>query len=74
LAHLAETAAEKALAESMRTGEVRPVSMRDVLAALAEVKPSTGPWLQAARNVALFSNADGSYDDLLAYLKSRKLA
>ncbi len=74
LAHLAETAAEKALAESMRTGEVRPVSMHDVTAALAEVKSSTGPWLQAARNVALFANADGSYDDLLAYLKSRKLA
>jgi uncharacterized protein (TIGR02996 family) len=74
LAHLCDTAAERALAESLRTGEVRPVSMEDFAAALGEVKPSTGPWLQAARNVAVFANGDGSYDDLLAYLKSRRLA
>ena len=74
LAYLCDTAAERALAESMHTGEVRAITMADLQSALAEVKPSTGPWLQAARNVALFANADGSYDDLLAYLKSRKLA
>ena len=74
LAHLCETAAERALAESLRSGEIRPLSMPDFAAALNEVKPSTGPWLQTARNVALFANGDGSYDDLLAYLKSRKLA
>jgi hypothetical protein len=30
--------------------------------------------LQTARNVAEFANADGSYDDLLTYLRARKLA
>ncbi|HZG89598.1 MAG TPA: AAA family ATPase [Pseudonocardia sp.] len=74
LAHLCDTAAERALADSMRTGEVRPLTMRDLLAAAKEVQPSTGPWFATARNVALFGNADGSYDDLAAYLKkNRKL-
>ena len=74
LAHLCETAAERVLAEVMRTGTVRPIGMADLDAALLEVKPSTGPWLTSARNVAMFANQDGSYDELLAYLKSRKLA
>jgi SpoVK/Ycf46/Vps4 family AAA+-type ATPase len=73
LAHLAESAAELALADSVRTGNVRPIGMPDFLAALAEVGPSTGAWLQTARNVAQFANASGEYDELLAYLKSRKL-
>ena len=47
--------------------------MRDLEAALREVRPSTGPWLEAARNVVLFANSDGSYDDLRDYLKQRKL-
>jgi SpoVK/Ycf46/Vps4 family AAA+-type ATPase len=73
LAHLVDSAAELALAESVRTGQVRPIGMPDFLTALGEVGPSTGAWLQTARNVAQFANASGEYDELLAYLKSRKL-
>jgi SpoVK/Ycf46/Vps4 family AAA+-type ATPase len=73
LAHLVDSAAELALADSVRTGKVRPIGMPDFLAALGEVGPSTGAWLQTARNVAQFANASGEYDELLAYLKSRKL-
>jgi AAA+ superfamily predicted ATPase len=73
LAHLVDSAAELALAESVRTGEVRPVTMADFTAALREVKPSIGPWLQTARNVAVFGNADGTYDDLLAYMRKRRM-
>jgi hypothetical protein len=47
--------------------------MRDLEAALSEVRPSSGPWFQTARNVALFANQDGSYDELASYLKSRGL-
>jgi SpoVK/Ycf46/Vps4 family AAA+-type ATPase len=74
LAHLCETAVERALMESARTGKVRKIGMRDFDAALAEVRPSTGAWLSVARNVALFGNADGSYDDLHRYLKRRRMA
>ncbi|AUS80126.1 AAA family ATPase [Actinoalloteichus sp. AHMU CJ021] len=74
LGHLVESAAELALADSMRLGRARPITMKDMKVALRQVKPSIGPWLESARNVALFANANGEYDDLLAYLKQRKMA
>ena len=74
LAHLCDSAAEAALLDSARTGTVRMIGMRDLEGALAEVRPSIGPWLETARNVALFANESGDYDDLLGYLKRRKLA
>jgi SpoVK/Ycf46/Vps4 family AAA+-type ATPase len=72
LAHLCTTAAERALAESMRSGRLVPLTTRDLLAAAREVQPSTGPWFAAARNVALFGNTDGSYDELAAYLRKHR--
>ncbi|HEX5405428.1 MAG TPA: ATP-binding protein [Pseudonocardiaceae bacterium] len=74
LAHLCETAVERALMESARTGKARKIGRQDFDAALAEVRPSTGAWLSVARNVALFGNSDGSYDDLHRYLKRRRMA
>ncbi|HET7690293.1 MAG TPA: ATP-binding protein [Nocardioidaceae bacterium] len=74
LAHLCDTAAETALEESARTGNVRPIGMKDFAEALRQVKPSTGAWLEDARNVVLFANSGGQYDDLLAYLKQRRMA
>ena len=74
IAHICETAAEHAMLDSARTGTVRMIEMRDLEAALKEVKPSTGPWFVTARNVALFANTDGTYDELAAYLKKNKLA
>jgi SpoVK/Ycf46/Vps4 family AAA+-type ATPase len=73
LAYLCELAAERALLDSARTGNVRMIEMADLEAALLEVRPSIGPWLDTARNVAQFANADGTYDDLLAYLRARRL-
>ena len=45
-----------------------------VAQALKDARPSTQPWLETARNYALYANEGGSYDDLLAYLKTRRLA
>ncbi len=73
VAHLCETAAERAVLDSARTGDVRMIGMADLEGALTEVKPSTGPWLETARNVALFANESGAYDDLLGYLKQRRM-
>ncbi|UQU62682.1 ATP-binding protein [Couchioplanes caeruleus] len=73
LTHLCETAAEYAMADSMRSGRVRMIGQPDFDRALGEVRPSTGPWFATARNVAMFSNEGGAYDDLVAYLKDRKL-
>ncbi|MCA2210660.1 ATP-binding protein [Nocardia rosealba] len=72
LAHICTSATQLAMADSMRTGEVRPVGMPDVQAALAQVRPSTGAWFESARNVVEFANGDGSYDDLARYLKRIK--
>jgi SpoVK/Ycf46/Vps4 family AAA+-type ATPase len=74
LAHACDTAAERALAASMKAGQLRPLTTGGLEAAVREIRPSTGPWFTTARNVTAFGNADGSYDDLAAYLrKHRKL-
>jgi SpoVK/Ycf46/Vps4 family AAA+-type ATPase len=73
IAHVCETAGERALMEAVRTGDARMIEMRDLEAAVREVKPSTGPWFDAARNVVNFANPDGTYDELVAYMKGRKL-
>ena len=72
IAHICESAAELALLDSARTGQVRLIGQDDLLAAVRQVRPSLGPWFESARNVALFAN-DGGYDDLAAYLKKRKM-
>jgi AAA+ superfamily predicted ATPase len=73
IAHICETAAERALMDSVRLGEPRMIGMPDLEAAIAEVKPSLGSWFDTARNVALFANEGGSYDDLVAYLRKRRM-
>jgi SpoVK/Ycf46/Vps4 family AAA+-type ATPase len=72
IAHICETGAERALLDSARSGTPRMIEMADLLEALKEVRPSIGPWLDTARNVAQFANQDGTYDDLLAYLRKRR--
>jgi SpoVK/Ycf46/Vps4 family AAA+-type ATPase len=71
---LCESAAEAALEASMETGTPRPIGPADFEAALAEVKPSTRPWFEVARNHALFANEGGVYDELLAYMRRHRLA
>jgi SpoVK/Ycf46/Vps4 family AAA+-type ATPase len=73
IAHVCETAAERALMDSVRRGEPRMIGTPDLEAAIAEVKPSLGSWFDTARNVALFANEGGTYDDLAAYLRKRRL-
>ncbi|SDT38706.1 ATP-binding protein [Actinoplanes derwentensis] len=73
LAHLCETAAEYAMRDSIASGEIRMINQADMLAAAKEVRPSTDAWFSTARNVAMFANESGEYDDLAAYLKKRKI-
>jgi SpoVK/Ycf46/Vps4 family AAA+-type ATPase len=72
LAYVCESAAESALLDSARTGVVRMIGQADLEAAVRDVRPSIGPWLDTARNVAEFANEGGVYDDLLAYLRRRR--
>jgi SpoVK/Ycf46/Vps4 family AAA+-type ATPase len=73
LAYICDTATQLAMAESLRAGQVRPVRMADLNAALMQVRPSAGPWFDTARNVVEFSNRDGTYDELAKYMRSNKI-
>ena len=72
VAHVCDTATQLAMADSVRTGQVRPVRMVDVEAALTQIRPSAGPWFDTARNVVEFANGDGTYDELANYLRRKK--
>jgi AAA+ superfamily predicted ATPase len=72
LALICDHATEQAMAASMAAGEVRPIRQADLLDAVREVRPSVEPWLETARNFAIYSNEAGAYDELLAYLKRRR--
>ncbi|MEV4437283.1 ATP-binding protein [Streptomyces sp. NPDC049585] len=71
--HLCDSAAEQALMDSVRTGEARMIGMADFAAVIGRIRPSTGPWFAAARDVARFADEGGAYDELLAYLKKRRM-
>ncbi|MBI4940076.1 MAG: AAA family ATPase [Actinobacteria bacterium] len=72
IAHICETASEKALMDGIRTGTARLIDMRDLEAAVREVRPSMSSWFDVARNVVLFGDDDGTYADLRTYLKKVK--
>jgi AAA+ superfamily predicted ATPase len=73
IAHVCETAAEQALLDSVRLGTPRMIGQADLESAVGDVRPSLGPWLETARNVALYANEGGTYDDLAAYLRKRRM-
>jgi len=73
LAFICDTAAEIAMNESIRSGQVAPIGMPHVVEAMRGVKSSTTPWLESSRNVVEFANESGRYDDLKEYLRSRKM-
>ncbi|WP_255794561.1 ATP-binding protein [Mycobacteroides abscessus] len=72
LAHICNTATQFAMADSISTGQVRPVRMADIDTAIAQVGASAGGWFDTARNVVEFSNSDGTYDELAKYLRHRQ--
>jgi SpoVK/Ycf46/Vps4 family AAA+-type ATPase len=69
IAYVCEGASERALLDGVRTGQVRMINMSDLEAALQQIRPSIGPWLESARNVVLFADQDGTYSELREYLK-----
>jgi SpoVK/Ycf46/Vps4 family AAA+-type ATPase len=73
LAHLADSASELAMEDSMTTGRVRSITMNDFKTALKDVRPSTRAWFETAKNYAMFANDAGQYDDLLEYLKAKRM-
>jgi SpoVK/Ycf46/Vps4 family AAA+-type ATPase len=72
IAYVCELASEGALLDSVETGVARTIGMADLESALAEVRPSSGPWLESARNAVDFGEDDGTFAELKAYLKKVK--
>lgn len=70
LTHLAEVAAERALTEALKTGQLRAITQSDVLASIDRVRPTTAEWLDTARRYVSYANQAGLYDDVAAYLKA----
>ncbi|MGE0868319.1 MAG: 26S protease regulatory subunit [Kofleriaceae bacterium] len=64
-----DTAADRAIADSLTSNAEVPISQPHLLGALTEVKPTTIEWLTTARNYARYSNEGGQYDDVLEFLK-----
>jgi AAA+ superfamily predicted ATPase len=73
LVHLVETATERALQRSAQTGTLQPVTADDLEQARKELRPSTRAWFEVAHNYALYANEGGQYDDLLAYIRDKRL-
>ncbi len=64
-----DVAVEKKLQEAMKTGKPQPLTTKDLIMAANTVKPSTRDWFGTARNYAVHANQDGTYNDILDYLK-----
>ena len=51
-----------------------PIDDALLASALADMRPSTRPWLETARNYARYANEGGVYDELHDYLKQVGMA
>jgi len=67
-----EEAAELGLAEAIASSLVQPITTAQLLAAMKSIRPSTGPWLESARNHVRYANTSGEYDELATYLRQRR--
>jgi len=65
-------ATDEVLQMALKSGVSKPIETQHLLTAAKKVRPSTGEWLATAKNYVTYSNQDGQYDDITAYLKSIK--
>lgn len=72
LGAVVDRAIEAKLHEAVKTGMPKPITTKDLLAAMKNVRPSTGEWFSTARNHALYANEGGLYDEILDYLKVKR--
>ncbi|MBC7450438.1 MAG: ATP-binding protein, partial [Cytophagales bacterium] len=72
LGALVDQSIEEKLRESFKSGNIEPITTKDLLNAVKKVIPSTKEWFTTARNYALYANEAGLYDDILKYLNIKK--
>jgi AAA+ superfamily predicted ATPase len=69
LENLVDTAADRAIAASLVNNTEVPIDQHHLVAALAELRPTTLEWLTTARNYARYSNEGGQYDEVIEFLR-----
>jgi transitional endoplasmic reticulum ATPase len=69
---LVDIAIELALAEAMKSGQLRPLETNHFKRAMKKAQPTTEEWLRTARNYARYSNESGAYDEIQNYLDGPK--
>jgi AAA+ superfamily predicted ATPase len=67
-----DTAIERGLARAMQSGQIVPITQRELLEQAKALQPSTRAWFESAKNYALYSNQGGFYNDVLAFLGIKK--
>ena len=72
LVSLCERASESALARSLDSDTVHPVTLDDFLRELKSVTTSAGEWIATARNYARYANEGGQFNELADYLRRVK--
>ncbi|MBI4803310.1 MAG: AAA family ATPase [Elusimicrobia bacterium] len=70
LGALVDAAAGSKIREAAQKRRPVPITDRDLFEAAETIRPSTVEWFQTARNYAVFSNQDGFYNDVLAYMET----
>ncbi len=73
IAHVVKVALQQAMAASMDSGAVVPVTTDTVLAAADTVTPSTSSWFDQVAPVLEYGVDDGTFDQLRAYRVQRGL-
>lgn len=73
LAHLCNLASREALVDAVRRERIRPIGTDELRSALRQLRPSTVEWFSTAKHAATFANQDGTYDDLVSYMKRHKI-
>jgi SpoVK/Ycf46/Vps4 family AAA+-type ATPase len=72
LALICDHAIERAMEASLQSGAIQAIRQADLVDAVRNVRPSVKPWLETARNYAIYSNESGVYDELHNYLKRHR--
>jgi len=67
-----DVAIEQKLMQSFSDGIPKPLTTKDILKAIKNIKPSTREWFNTSKNYALYANDSGLYDEILSYLKIKK--
>lgn len=70
--NVVELATEEVIAEIMRTGVERPLTMKDLKSAIQSTQPSTIDWLRTVKNYVKYANQGGLYNDVEAFLSRYK--